>query len=98
MLTYLVHELWPLLENWCSRAGVLEAADLAGWELLARVLTYLVHDCARAVAPTRKLVLQTWSPRGCRPGVLEAADLAGWELLARMLTYLVEELWPLLEN
>ena len=28
MLTYLVHELWPLLENWCSRPGVLEAAGL----------------------------------------------------------------------
>ena len=28
--------------------------------------------CARAVAPTRKLVLQTWSPRGCRPGWLGA--------------------------
>ena len=41
---------------------------------------------APAVGPTRKLVLQTWNPRGCRPG---------WEVLARMLRYLREELWAL---
>jgi len=54
----------PVLKNWCSRPGVLEAAALAGWELLTRVLAGVGGP---AVGPTRKLVLQTqaWLAGSC---------------------------------
>ena len=55
---------------------MLEAAGLAGWQLLVWMLRELTQRL-------RALYLEI-----CRPGVLEAAGLAGWELLARELAYL----------
>ena len=59
--------------NVCYLPRVLEAAGLAGWDLLARGLRELRDQ-------TLALHLEI-----CWPGVLEAAGLAGWDLLARRL-------------
>ena len=59
-----------------SIPGVLQAAGLAGWELLAQGANVVSGG---AVGPTRRLDSSI-------PGVLEAAGLAGWDRLARMLT------------
>ncbi len=58
--------LWP---------GVLESAGLAGWQLLARMLTWF---CVWLWALEHQML---------RPRVLEAAGLAGWQLLARVLMW-----------
>ena len=36
-----------------------------------------MHDCARAVAPTKTSDAQTWSPRGCRPSWLGGLMIGG---------------------
>ena len=62
------------LEHQMLRPGVLEAAGLAGWQLLARKFPTLLVDLW---ALLERLVVQGWSPRGCRPAWLGAGW--GWD-------------------
>ena len=76
---------WPYIKR-SAGLGVLEAAGLAGWDLLGRRLRELLDK-------TLALHLEI-----CWPGVLEAAGLAGWDLLARVLTVQGTKFWPYIKR